>query len=300
MTCAHGPSLKHTSFDVFDDRHATTSFGLNLPDRANCKCHVRLGYVLRGIFTPLLPFCLVENATSLTNGGRAIRIGTAQYKGIPMVEGPTERVRYVSPDPARRKVKGTVMFGLAKNFVIKASVLLTVTAGLAGPAFAAKPPSARQLAQVCGQAPIVQVVENIQQPVVTTRKPASYSKKIKAGWRIQGLAELKRSFKANFQWEMLNTAAGSCLRIKSVQVQTGVIPPQIWINPSIRRNSCEYKVTLGHELEHVKNHNAYIRQFSNDVRRNLASRLRNKSGMVINAGTDKSISQPAQHQTRVQ
>ncbi len=178
------------------------------------------------------------------------------------------------------------MFGTATKITIKAAMLLAVVSGLATPAFAAKPPSARQLAQLCGQAPIVRVVENIHQPVVTTRKPASYSKKIKAGWRIQGLAELKRSFKANFQWEILNTAAGSCLRIKSVQVQTGVIQPQIWINPRIRRNSCEYKVTLNHELQHVQNHNAYIRQFSNDVRRNLASRLRNKSGIVIKAGTD--------------
>ncbi|MCI5042809.1 MAG: hypothetical protein MRY81_24475, partial [Donghicola eburneus] len=101
------------------------------------------------------------------------------------------------------------MFGTATKITIKAAMLLAVVSGLATPAFAAKPPSARQLAQLCGQAPIVQVVENIRQPVVTNKKPASFSKKIKAGWRIQGLAELKRSFKANFQWEMLNTAAGS-------------------------------------------------------------------------------------------
>ena len=178
------------------------------------------------------------------------------------------------------------MFGSSRKLAFKAPILLAVVTCLATPALAAKPPSARHLSQICGQAPIVQVIENIQKPRVTTRKPASYSKKIKAGWRIQGLAELKRSFKANFQWEMLNTAAGACLRIKAVQVQTGVITPQIWINPSIRRNSCEYKVTLGHELRHVKHHNAYIRQFSNDVRRNLASRLQNRAGIVLKSGTD--------------
>lgn len=178
------------------------------------------------------------------------------------------------------------MCGFAKKFVITAAAVLAVVSGLATSVHAAKPPSARQLANLCGQAPLIRVVENIQQPRVTSRKPTSFSKKIKAGWRIQGLAELKRSFKANFQWEMLNTAAGSCLRIKAVQVQTGVIQPKIWINPSIRRNSCEYKVTLKHELQHVKNHNTYIRQFSNDIRRNLASRLRSKSGMIVRAGTD--------------
>lgn len=178
------------------------------------------------------------------------------------------------------------MFGTVTKITIKAAAVLAVIAGLATPAFAAKPPSARQLAQLCGQPPIVQVVENIQPAQITKSQPASFSKKIKAGWRIQGLAELKRAFKANFQWEMVNTSAGSCVRIKAIQVQTGTIQPKIWINPRIRRNSCEYRVTLSHEQQHVQNHNTYIRSFSNDVRRNLASRLRGNGGMVIKAGSD--------------
>lgn len=172
------------------------------------------------------------------------------------------------------------------NFKTKAAFVLAVVSFVATPAFAAKPPSAKQMAQLCNQTPLVQVVENRPQPIMSTTKPASVAKKMKAGWRVQGLTELKRSFKANFQWEMLNTASGTCLRIKTIQITTGMIAPKVWINPSIRRNSCDYKTTLRHELEHVDNHNVYVREFSNDLRRNLGSRLRGNTGMLIRAGSD--------------
>ncbi|NVO25939.1 hypothetical protein HJ526_00775 [Donghicola sp. C2-DW-16] len=178
------------------------------------------------------------------------------------------------------------MLDCIKTFKTKAAIALAVISFVATPAFAAKPPSAKQIANLCNQAPLVQVVENLPQPIMSTAKPASLAKKMKAGWRVQGLTELKRSFKANFQWEMLNTASGTCLRIKTIQVTTGSIAPKVWINPSIRRNSCDYKTTLRHELEHVDNHNVYVREFSNDLRRNLATRLKGNTGMLVKANAD--------------
>jgi N12 class adenine-specific DNA methylase len=72
--------------------------------------------------------------------------------------------------------------------------------------------------------------------------------------------------------------------MREVTVRAGEIPPKIWINPSIRVNSCAYKITMRHELEHVKNHNTYLAQFKVGVKSNFPKMLGRKGYVMLNNG----------------
>lgn len=144
--------------------------------------------------------------------------------------------------------------------------------------------AASSLAAQCAKAPVIKIVANQVPAQLTTQRPEAYAKKMRAGWRVQGLTVLKRQFAAQISWDVVSTSQGSCLRMREVTVRAGEIPPKIWINPSIRVNSCEYKITMRHELEHVKNHNTYLTQFKTGVKSNFPKMLGRNGYVMLNNG----------------
>lgn len=171
---------------------------------------------------------------------------------------------------------GHVSAGTLESFIDGSRLHLSSTAGL--PA-------------TCLKAPAVSTDIQIRDPELTGRKPRGMFSHPENIGVLQGLAHMSYGFEIGFVLERIRSDQGVCVRISSMEIKAGHETPQIWLRPGLRKNSCEYDVTIEHELQHVQNFHDHLKRFEQSVQRELGSLMRGNGYYKVNSMVEAAVAE---------
>lgn len=170
---------------------------------------------------------------------------------------------------------GQASAGTIESFIDGSRLHLSSTAGLP---------------ETCLKAPSISTDIQIRDPELTTRKPRGMFNHPENG-ALQGLAHMAYGFEVGFVLERIRSDQGVCVRISSMEIKAGHETPQIWLRPGLRKNSCEYDVTIEHELQHVQNYHDHLKRFERSVQRELASLMRGNGYYKVNSMVEAAVAE---------
>ena len=145
--------------------------------------------------------------------------------------------------------------------------------------------SAEQILNACRIEPRVMVDIVIPGPRKVRDKPHGYEGFHTDSHGQQGLAFISGGFDVSFALEHIRAGQNpGCVRIRSLKVTAGYEPPQIWLDPKIRKGSCEYGVVLNHELQHVQHFQDHLKKFRTSVLHELPVLVRRQGYSIVDMG----------------
>jgi len=106
------------------------------------------------------------------------------------------------------------------------------------------------------------------------------------GHHLRGLAYRVLGFNASLAVHEIRQGSTACVFVSQATITAGHTPPIIWIHPYLRAGTCEYRVTMDHEREHIANYHAHLDRFRSGVTRDLASTF---AGGLFMAGAPRDI-----------
>ena len=106
------------------------------------------------------------------------------------------------------------------------------------------------------------------------------------GHHLRGLAYWLLGFDVAVVINEIRQGETACVYIPEAKISAGHTPPIIWIHPDLRAGTCEYRVTMDHERQHIANYHAHLDRFRSGVTRDLASTF---AGGLFMAGAPQDI-----------
>ena len=144
-----------------------------------------------------------------------------------------------------------------------------------------------EVSQACRVEPRITVDIRILNPRQIRQKPRGYDSSHTNSHGLQGLAYMEAGFEVSFVFEHISSGQNPvCVRIRSMEIRAGHEAPLVWLRPELVTGSCEYKVTLEHELEHVNYFQDHLRRFRTSILHELPVLVRYRGYSPVNeAGT---------------
>jgi len=151
--------------------------------------------------------------------------------------------------------------------------------------------SQKGVPETCLEVPRISTDIRIQNPELTREKPRGLTSHHSSTGVLQGLAHMAYGFEIGFTLERIRSDQGICVRIAEMNVRAGLKRPEIWLRPGLQKGTCQYDVTVDHELEHVLNYHDHLRRLEQSVQRELPILLRGKAYYRVESMAEAAVAE---------
>lgn len=142
--------------------------------------------------------------------------------------------------------------------------------------------TSREISAFCKKAPDIQTEFSYLEPVFQNTRPAG-SERQRNEELLMGLAYIGYGYDVTFLFERIGSSAGICIRVADIHIASGTEPPIVYLNPEIEPGSCEHRVTITHELEHVQNYYDHLERFEMSLKRELGYLLQGETSIEVSS-----------------
>lgn len=138
----------------------------------------------------------------------------------------------------------------------------------------------------CRQPPVITIVTPVLDPVFSQSKPGSIDGFSQTNGVLQGSADMPYGYDIFYTFERIQSGSSNCVRVKELVLRTSSRNPSIWLRPGLTGNSCEYRVTIDHEMDHIENFHDHVKRFGTQIRRDLPNFMSAQNFQTVSSASN--------------